>query len=92
MFLTSKSEVGASRHKAGVVKPRESKPAIKIADLSDVFGQSVNVILKIVSVEDSKKITKKDGNELVKQDVIVSACSGCCRMVLWEQDVKEGKT
>ena len=96
VFLTSKSEVGASLRKVGVVKPRESKPAIKIADLSDVsVGQSVNVILKIVSVEDSQKITKKDGNELVKQDVSVGDCSGCCRMVLWEQDVdslEEGKT
>ena len=90
VMATKWSKVGTSPRKLNVSKETMTESS-KVVELCDVDGLSANQVIcvsvKVVSVFEPVVVHSREGKELKKQDCIVADGSGCCHVVVWEDDV-----
>ncbi len=79
VHLNKKSGVALSPRKfSNVALPREMKTDLG-SIVSLTMNQPLDVLVKVVKMNDVTMVKKADGTELTKQDVVIGDRTGCCR-------------
>ena len=89
IFLNEHTTIESSPRK--FVIPDSHNPLTNTIDLCELSSlannTTINVTIKVIKVSPPEIVKTKADKSYEKQDCVVGDSSGCCRVVLWENDV-----